>query len=160
MADEINLGGKLYICATAQASNLTEVQFEALTWVEIEQVLTMPSIGETDNFVSQTYVKDGRARFKKGVTSGNATEIVVGYDYSDAGQDALATASASRNIYAFKRVLTDSPNDVTTTNTIYYFRALVGAGVDSGGAVEDFTNITYPIQITDQAPIRVEPEAI
>jgi len=160
MADTINQGGILSICATAQNSDLTQIQFEALTWVPISQIVTMPTIGETENIVQQDYVTTGRGQKKKGVITGNSTEVVVGNDYSDAGQDALYTASRTKNNYAFKREYTDSPNTGTTTNTIVYFRALIGRGVDAGGGVEDFVNMTYPIEINGQEPIKVEPEAI
>lgn len=160
MADNINLGSKLYICATAQASTLTEAQFEALTWVEIDDIVTFPSISEEVSMPTQTYVNRNRAVFQKGVYTGIATEVVVGYDYTDAGQDALYTASQASGKYAFKYVGVDTPNSGTTTNTTAYFRALVGPRAYAGGGAEDFVNHTYSLQITDQAPIWVEPEAI
>lgn len=156
----INQGGKLFVCATAQNTTLTQVGFEGLTWVEIECVVTMPAIGVTENIVSQDCISADISTKRKGLKSGNSTEIVVAMDYEDAGQDALYTASLTKSNYAFKREYTDSPNVATTTNTITYFRALVGQRVDTGGGVEDFVNYTYPLEINGQLPITVEPEAI
>lgn len=160
MADNIFLGSKLYICATAQNADLNLAGFEALTWVEIDSVVTFPKVGEEVSNPSQSYVTRGRAVFQKGVYTGAATEIEVGYDYTDAGQDALFTASQSPRKYAFKMEGVDTPNSSTTTNTICYFRAMVNPRMAAGGGAEDFVNHTYPIQITDQSPIWVEPEAI
>jgi len=160
MADTINQGGSLWICTTAQNSDLNTAAFEALTYVEITRIVTMPSIGITTNMVQQDYIDTEISQFQKGVKAGSASELVVGKDTTDAGQDALIAASLTKNNYAFKRVYTDSPNTVTTTNSTTYFRALVGEAVDQGGAVEDFENYTFPIQINGQRPIVVKPEAI
>lgn len=158
MADEINQGGSIYICTTAQNSDLTQSEFEALTWVEIGKVVTMPQIGITTNIVQQDYVTTTISQKQKGVKAGNDTEIVVGNDSADAGQDALRTAALTKNNYAFKREY----NEVTGSGylpTIRYFRALVGEPMDAGGGVEDFENETFPIYINGQRPIRVESEA-
>jgi len=158
MADEINQGGSIAICATAQNSDLTQVQFEALTYVTIGRVVTMPQIGISTNIVQQDYVTTEISQKQKGVKAGNDTEIVVGNDSADTGQDALRTASLTKNNYAFKRTYTE----VTASGnvpTIRYFRALVGEAMDAGGATEDFENETFPIYINGQRPIRVESEA-
>ena len=158
MADEINQGGSIYICATPQNSDLTQTQFEALTWVEIGKVVTMPQIGITTNIVQREYVNTEISQKQKGVKSGNDTEIVVGNDSTDAGQDALRAASLTKNNYAFKRVY----NEITGNGfnpTIRYFRALVSDPTDAGGGVEDFEGDTFPIHINGQRPIRVESEA-
>lgn len=160
MADEIYLGEEWYISTTAQNSDLTQVQFEALTWERVNQVVTGPATGEETNFVSQVYTADGRARFKKGIVSGVSSNFTVGYDAEDDGQALLYAASRSRSAYAFKHVLTDSPNEATTTNTIEYFRALVGARNREPGEVAGYVNHIYTVQITDQEPVVVAPEAI
>lgn len=160
MADNIFLGAKVYICATPQASTLAQVGYEALTFVEVGDVVTPPSVSEEVSMPTQQYVNRSRAVFQKGVYTGAASEIVVGYDYADNGQDALFAASRASGKYAFKMELNDSPNVATTTNTVVYFRALVGPRAANSGGAEDFVNHTYPIQITDDEPLWVEPEAI
>lgn len=160
MADEIYLGEEWYISTTPQNSDLTKIQFDAVTWERIFQVVSGPATGEETNFVSQVYTDTGRTSHKKGVVSGVASPFTVGYDAADEGQSVLTAASGSRLAYAFKHVLTDSPNTATTTNTIEYFRALVGAWQRESGEVEGYVNRIYPLQITKQAPIVVPPEAI
>lgn len=83
-----------------------------------------------------------------------ATEVVVGRDQSDAGQDILRTAVDSRSKYAFKREYTDNG---ASTPTIKYFRALVSSNMDAGGGGEEFDNETFGIKITGQKPITVDP---
>ena len=160
MADETNQDGKLFVCATAQNSDLAQLGFEALTWVEVGRIVTFPEIGISTNYVSQDYVNTAISQCQKGVRSGNETEILCGKDNNDAGQDALIAAGLTKNNFAFKREFTDSPNTATTTNSIVYFRALVGEPIYAGGGVEDFENVTFSLQINGQRPIFVKPEAI
>lgn len=158
MADQLNLDGTLYVCATAQNTTLTEAQYEALTWVEIGKIVTMPQVGFEANVVTQNYVNTDFSEDAKGFKNGTASEVVVGRDPSDAGQDILRTAAGSRNRYAFKREYADATS--TMTATFKYFRALVTSQLDAGGGGEEFDNETFGIKITGQAPITVEPEAV
>ena len=158
MADQLNLDGTLYVCATAQNGTLTKANFEALTWVEIGKIVTLPQVGFEANVVTQNYVNTDFSTDAKGFKNGIASEVVVGRDPSNAGQDILRTASGTRNKYAFKREYAD--NTATTTATIKYFRALVTSHLDAGGGGEEFDNETFGIKITGQSPIIVDPEAI
>lgn len=158
MADQLNLDGTLYVCATAQNTTLTEAQYEALTWVEIGKIVTMPQVGFEANVVTQNYVNTDFSEDAKGFKNGTASEVVVGRDPADAGQDILRTAAGSRNRYAFKREYADATASLTAT--FKYFRALVTSQLDSGGGGEEFDNETFGIKITGQAPITVEPEAV
>lgn len=146
--DTINQGGTLSICATAQTGTLDQSAIAALTYVNIGRIVTFPTIGFETNFVSQDYVNTTVSQDQKGIRSGASSEIVVGVDQSDAGQDALHAAALSGGKYAFKRVYA---NGKTT-----YFIALVGDVMDSGGGVEDFENNTFPIKLTGQLPIIVD----
>lgn len=158
MADDLNLDGTLYICATVQNADLTQAAFAALTWVEIGKIVTLPQIGFEANVVSQNYVNTDFSTDAKGFVNGMASEVVVGRDPADGGQDILRTASDSRFKYAFKREYAD--DTPTNTSTVKYFRALVTSAMDSGGGGEDFDNETFGIKITGQKPITVDPVAI
>jgi hypothetical protein len=158
MADNIFLGAKVSICATAQASTLNQAAYEGLTYVEVDPVVTPMSVSEEVSMVSQGYINRSRAVFQKAKYTGVSSELVVGYDSADAGQIAVFAASRASGKYAFKMEMTDGT--ATMTPTIVYFRALVGPRAQAGGADEDFVNHTYPIQITDDEPLWVLPEAI
>ena len=158
MADQLNLDGTLYICATVQDADLNEAAFEALTWVEIGKIVTLPQVGFEANVVTQNYVNTDFSTDAKGFINGMATEVVVGRDPADAGQDILRTASNSRSKYAFKREYADAVAGFTAT--FKYFRALVTSEMDAGGGGEEFDNQTFGIKITGQKPITVDPEVI
>lgn len=159
MADQINLDGTLYVCATVQPTNLANAAaFEALTWVEVSKIVLLPQTGFDVNVVTQNYVNTDFSTDAKGFKNGMATEIVVGRDTADAGQDILRTATDARSVYAFKREYADGTT--TTTPTIKYFRALVTSYMDAGGGGEEFDNETFGIKITGQKPIQVDPAAI
>jgi hypothetical protein len=159
MADTgIKRESKFYICATPQSADLDQSEYEGLTYVEVGNIVTMPDFGVTDNMVTQDYINTDVSQKQKGFRSASDTELVVGYDPDDAGQDAIRTAAGTRFNYAFKLESSDAP-DADTTNTIRYSRGLVGGPNFTGGGGEDFDNETYQIGL-NQAPITVKPEAI
>ena len=160
MADTgIKRGGKFYICATPQGADLNQAGYEALTWVEVGNIVTFPDFGITDNIVSQDYIDTDVSQKRKGFRMASDSELVVGRDYEDTGQDALRTAAATRLNYAFKLESSDSPNPATTTNTIRYSRGIIGGPNFTGGGGEDFDNETFQIGL-NQAPIVVDPEPV
>ena len=158
MADQLNLDGTLYVCATVQNADLNQAAFKALTWVEIGKIVTLPQVGFEANIVTQNYVNTDFSADAKGFINGTASEIMVGRDPTDAGQVILRTAANTRYRYAFKRVYADDVAGFTATTT--YFRALVSSQLDAGGGGEEFDNETFGIKVTAQKPIIVAPEAI
>ena len=160
MADTgLKRGSKLYICATPQGADLDEAGYEGLTWVEIGNIVTFPDFGVSDNTVTQDYVNTDVSQKRKGFRMASDSELVVGRDYEDAGQDAIRAAAATRQNYALKYEAADSPNSVTTTNTVRYSRGIIGGPNFPGGGGEDWDNETYTIGL-NQVPIVVDPEAI
>jgi len=159
MADTgIKKDSKLYICETAQGADLLQAGYEALTWVEIGNIVTMPDFGVSDNIVTQDYINTDVSQKRKGFRNASDTEIVVGFLPDDDGQDALRVAADTKFNYAFKLESDDAP-DASTTNTIRYSRGVVGGPNFTGGGGEDFDNETFQLGL-NQAPIIVEPEAI
>lgn len=159
MADDLNMNGTLYVCATAQHNtDLNQAGYEALTWVEIGKLVTLPQVGFEANVVTQNYVNTEFSSDAKGFINGTASEVMVGRDPTDAGQVILRTAANTRYRYAFKRVYADDVAGFTATTT--YFRALVSSQLDAGGGGEEFDNETFGIKVTAQKPIIVAPEAI
>jgi hypothetical protein len=160
MADTgIKRGSKFYICATPQGSDLNISGFEALDWEEVGKIVTFPDFGTTENIVSQDYVGTDLSEYRKGFRQGAQSSLVVGRDYEDDGQNALRAAADTRANYAFKYEGSDSPNPVTTTNTIRYSRGLVSAPNFTGGGGEDWDNEEFTIAL-NQVPITVNPEPI
>lgn len=154
----IKKNSKLYICATPQSADLLQAGYEALTWVEISNVVTLPDFGVSDNIVTQDYINTTVSQKRKGFSNASDTEVMVGQLDGDAGQEALAAASLTAFNYALKLEQDDAP-DAATTNTIRYSRGVIGGRNFTGGGGEDFDNETYAIGL-NQAPIVVAPTAI
>lgn len=153
------MNGTLYVCSTAQHNtDLNQAGYEALTWVEIGKLVTLPQVGFEANVVTQNYVNTDFSSDAKGFINGTASEVMVGRDPDDAGQIILRTAASSRYRYAFKREYADAVAGFTATTT--YFRALVSSQLDAGGGGEEFDNETFGIKVTAQKPIIVAPKAI
>lgn len=159
MADPgIKRESKFYICATPQNSDLNQGAYEALVFVEIGSIVTLPDMGSTANIVSQDYVNTDVSQKRKGFQNAGESELVIGRDHEDAGQDALRVAAATRYNYAFKLESADAPSS-SFTNTIRYSRGVISGPMLTGGGGEDFDNETYQIAF-NQLPVIVDPEAI
>jgi len=155
----IKKDGTFYVCETAQPDDLLQAEFEALTWVEVGNIVTLPDFGYTQNTVTQDYINTDMSQKRKGFKQGSESDLVIGRDYEDAGQTALRTIVESPANYAFKLELSDSPNPATTTNTVMYSRGIASGWNFSGGGGEDFDNATITIGLNQQ-PVIVDPEAI
>jgi len=159
MADTTILkGSKLYICATAQNDDLNQAGYEGLTWVEIAKIVTMPMVGSVDNIVSQDYVDTTVSQYAKGFANAGQSQIVVGRDWEDAGQDALRTAAATPFNYAFKIEANDGVSGVTTPTT-WYTRGVIGGPMTDARSGEDFQNESFECAFNQQA-IAVDPAAV
>jgi hypothetical protein len=138
----INAGGKFFICATPQPVDLTQEQFEALTWVEVKNVGSFPETGVTSNIVKYDTADTDVSQKAKGVSDANGGSLELARVDADPGQVALRAAAATKFKYATKRELTDAPSD-DYTNTIYYNRGVIAGPVHAGGRVEDFILETF-----------------
>ena len=157
MAAFTNAGGKFYICATPQQSDLTKEQFEELEWVEVKKVGSLPESGTTTNIVSYDTIGDEVTQKGKGISNAGDGELELARVHDDPGQMALRAAALTKYDYATKRELTDGLPGYT--NTIYYNRGLIAGPVHSGGRNEDFILETYTIG-NNQREIVANPEAI
>lgn len=154
MSGTINKGRKLFICETEQADDLTQVEFEGLTWVEVANVVTIGETGSNVNVVSQDYHGTVVTQKKAGINNAGDPTVEVGYDATDLGQIAMNAVANDGAYYAIKMEMDDNPNG--TTDTIKYNRGLVLGPVHSNGGVEDWDNRTYTLGLV-QAQIVVAP---
>lgn len=146
-------GGIFWICETPQNEDLNQTQFESLTWVQVDCVVTEPDMGAEENIITQYYVDKDVSKQKGNVTPSDS-ELVVGYDPDSTGQDVIDVASQTNFEYAIA-VEYKNP-DAGYTNAITYSRALIGLANRTGGGPEDWNNLTYPIALV-QRPITVKP---
>lgn len=139
-------GGKVYICETAQATDLDQAGFEGLTWVHITNATSKSEFGNTDEVLSEARLSGAPLRAKAVKSPGDVT-LTLANDPTDAGQTALATAGKTSSFYAFKFEMADAP-DATKTNTIYYTRGLVGEMMNAAGGPSnmDIKNVVLALQ--------------
>lgn len=150
-----NAGGKVYICTTAQASDLDQTGYEALTWVEIKGIGSHGETGSSTNILTYDTWDTTVALKAKGITDAGSPEIEVARISTDAGQDALRAAAATNLNYAFKMV----KNDKLTgggTGTVLYNRGLVAGPKRPHGRNEDFDLEVFTLAL-QQVEIVVDP---
>lgn len=147
------------ICETPSADRtINAAAYEALTFEPIANVVTVPAFSVTEESQTRQYV-DQLGIHLKGAKMGATTEIVVGRNSSDDGYNALVTASKTSAWYPMKIEYADSPNPVTTTNTVEYALVLIMRGALPGGGANDDVIETYPLMVQSD-PVIVAPEAI
>lgn len=122
-------GAKIHICETAQSSEPTLTEYQALTWVEIKEVETLGTFGDTAEEIAFTALGDARKRRLKGARDAGSLDMTMGADYSDAGQVALIAAEKTIHDYAFKVVFNDAPQGGTPSER--YFIAAVASASES-----------------------------
>jgi len=133
-----NAASKIYICATAQNSELDQTGYEALTWVEITGIGRRGEIGKNTNIVNYNTWDTNVIQKAKGMTDAGSPELEVARSATDAGQILLRTAAAvgHNSNYAFKEVRADGVSGAT--GTVIYNRGLVVGPKRPGGGNEDF----------------------
>ncbi|MYZ46466.1 hypothetical protein [Propylenella binzhouense] len=146
---------KFYIGTTAAAANLAA--YEADTFVEVKDVEDLGEFGDSAEEITVTTIGDARRRKLKGPRDAGTHDIVVIYDPSDAGAQAMNAAVAADDAYNIKVEMNDKP-DATGTPTTFYFRARVMSYKHSFGSGSDVVKRTYSLSI-DSEILEVEAEA-
>jgi hypothetical protein len=98
----------------------TAAEFAALSYQNISQIQDMGQFGDASNDVGLAHLDDGRSGHYKGVFDAGTMTVVMSYDRTDAGQDALVNALSSTANYAFRITLNDGADPTTV-----YFRGQV-----------------------------------
>lgn len=153
MADNLytHANVEFYVSNSAENSNLTKEQFEALTWIQVKNVGSIPPRGETANELSYATFDSQVALKQKGIADAGSGGLECARADDDPGQQRLREIGSGldRNNYAFKIVRQDK--------SIEYHRGLVAGYELSGGSNEDFDLITFnlalnQLMITDSTP--------
>jgi hypothetical protein len=149
MADTLS-GAKLYICSTAQNSDLNKAAFEALTYVQIKGVGSHGETGTNTNVVSYDTWDTEFVQKAKGTSNAGDPEVELARIPADAGQVILRTAGDhfNKNNYAFKIELNDAPSGGTPT-TIFN-RGMVAGPRIPFGRNEDFITEVYTLALQQQ----------
>ena len=99
---------ELEVCATAP-DTFDEAGYNALTWVKVGGLLSMPDLGDTFAEVTANFMGTRRTQYAKGSVAGANGDVTCSYQVTDAGQVILETAKSSDcDIYA-RATLSDTP---------------------------------------------------
>ena len=151
-----NAASKVYVCATAQNTELDQADYEALTWVEIKSVGSLGETGKSTNVLSYDTWDTSVIQKAKGQTDAGSPDLEVARLPNDPGQEILRSASAVGNNdnYAFKFLRADGSNG--NTGTVLYNRGLVMGPKRPNGRNEDFDLEVFTLAF-QQEEIEVKP---
>ena len=123
-------GIKLYVSLAAPAT-FTAAGYTALTWVEVGQLTSIPSVlGREYNTATLETVGDAQVREKKGNFKLPNADFECAWAESDAGQIILATAANNNTVPSFKLTKQDATK-------IRFFTAQVMKFVENLGTAND-----------------------
>lgn len=147
-------GRKIYISnAFVPNADLDQSGFEALTYVEIGRVGSFANVSMSTNYPTYGLLNSDVADKQKGLTTPGDTSCELRPLATDPGQVLLNAASLTRSSWAFKIEENDAPNS-SSTNSIMYYRAVVGVPEQGLGGSDDFRTESFPIGI-QQLPVKV-----
>lgn len=132
-----NAGGKLYVAATPQNTDLDQDGFEALTWVQVTSVGSIGATGASTNVVTYDTWDTDVTQKGHGITDGGSPEIEVLRVGDDPGQIILRTAAENKTQHAFKIVHADKLT-IGGNGTTKYNRGIVTGPSHPNGRNEDF----------------------
>jgi hypothetical protein len=152
-------GAKFYIAVdtTTQAAlpqdiDLTQAEYEALTWLEVKGVGNVGQTGTDTNVVSYDELATEVTQKGKGISNAGDPEIECRRIGTDPGQIQMRAAAATKSSYAFKYEL---DNSAGTNGTTFYNRGLVMGPTRPNGGNEDFDLEVYTLGL-NQKEIVVE----
>ena len=151
-------GSKVYVCETAQNSDLTASAYAALTWVQVGKVGNIGDFGSDSTINNYNTLDEPVQQKQKGVSNAGDPELEVASVADDDGQVILRTFGDPLNVnnMAIKIERNDAPQGMT--NTIFYSRGVVSGPLYPGGGSDDFDLEKFKIGL-NQLPIRVDPVA-
>lgn len=150
MAQKITFkDAEFYFCTTPQNADLTQAEYEALTFIKVGGVGNVGNWSQADNMITYNLVSDDVSAKQKGYRDGGTPEIECAYDPDDAGQTALLAASETSDNYAAYLLL--------SSGEIWYARGVVGSPMRGDGGGEDFVLQRFPFGINTRLTIVAAP---
>ena len=123
--------------------------FEAVDWLEIEDIEDLGEWGVEGSEQRFLALKDGFARKLKGSLDNGSIEVICGRNPSDPGQNKARLAATDWFKYPFKVELNDKPTP-DGENTVYYFRAPVMSAKTNFGDADNIVKTTFALSIDGQ----------
>jgi len=141
---------QFFISSAAAASTVdTLAEYEALTWIELGDTEDLGEVGDTSAEVTGTAISEGRVRKAKGARNGGAMQIICFHQPLDPGQQAFMAAQRTKDNYAFKLVLSDTPAGGGTPTT-KYFRGLVMSEPVRMGTADNIMRRVFNVSVNSE----------
>lgn len=153
-----NKGRKFFLCVTPQPADLTQNQYEALTYIEVSNVGAVGETGTNTNIVSYDELATEVTQKQKGISNAGDPDVECARNPTDPGQIAMRAAAATKFYYATKTEDADAP-DASHTNSVYYNRGLVTGPKRPNGRNEDFILEVFTLGLV-QKEIVVNPVSL
>lgn len=129
-------GAVLSISATLPATyDAAGYGASAMVYTEVGEIEDFGEHGARANITSFTPVKTAFVKKLKGAIDYGTKSLVIGNVPSDAGQDILEAAMASKNHYSVK--IQYPPGDGEAVGEIQYLDVIVASFTNQDGAVDD-----------------------
>lgn len=121
-------GSRIFIgqAKAQQSADFVEADFDGQSWVEISWVESIGAFGDESSEITFDAIGEGRTIKLKGVRNAGNLALVVGADYTDAGQAALRAGEATPDDYAFKVEFDDAPAGGTPSKR-YFIAKIMSA---------------------------------
>ena len=157
MAISTSSGAKFYI-GPVDNSAVLQAEYEALTFVEVNEVESISEFGDQASTVTATTLADARVRKRKGVRDAGDITVVVLRDPLDPGQLDMVAAEATEFTYACKVEFADAA-DANDTDTVVYFRALISSVRIAGLQPNEITKRNF-VALIDSAVLEIASVAV
>lgn len=149
-----NAASRLFVCSTPKNSDLTQAQFEVLSWIEVRALGSHGETGNNTNILTYDTWDTAVIQKAKGITDAGSPEIECARIPGDAGQAVLNAAGAvgNNNNYAFKMVRADAQGNGSPS--VFFNRGLVAGPRRPNGRNEDFDLLIWTLAL-QQEEVRV-----
>jgi hypothetical protein len=152
-------GSKVYVCSTAQNSDLILSAFAALSWVQVGKVGNIGDFGADSAMNSYNTLDEPVTQKQKGTANAGDPQIEVASIATDAGQVILRMFGDPLNQDNMAIKIERNDGGAGFTNTIFYSRGVVSGPLYPGGGSDDFELERYTVGL-NQLPLRVNPAVI
>ena len=113
-----NAGSKLFVSADPQPADLTQAQYEALTWVEVKLVGNHGETGSNTNILTYDTWDTDVIQKAKGITDAGSPAVECARVPTDPGQIILRAQALTNFNYAFRMDRNDPATVGGTPTTI------------------------------------------
>ena len=116
--------------------------YEALTYTEIEQLLTVPAFGAETQIITYDPLKDGITRKDKGFINYGTQALVAVLDTGSAGQDIVISASEGANKRLAHTIKLQYP-----AGEVRYYQVFVMSSQEDPGSSNEMINFNMSVEI-------------